>query len=266
MSPASASAQTQFAASLLAPDRPCPPGLTAWNGSDPARRLAVYRNNVLSSLIDALADTFPVTQALVGVEFFRALAARFVRCQPPRSCVLAHYGAELAPFIDAFEPARSVPYLGDMARLEYARVQAYHAADAEIVGGDVVRRALAESERIDELRALCHPSVSVLTSAHAVVSIWAAHQSEDQGEGELGAVDADVPESALVVRLDQDVLVLRLPPGDYTFITTLQRGEPLGAAAAQAAQQAPDFDLTAALALLLGHGALSNLEIPRRQA
>lgn len=262
MSPSSASVQIQFAAALLAPDRPCPPGLTAWNGSDPARRLAVYRNNVLSSLIDALADTFPVTQALVGVEFFRALAARFVRCQPPRSCVLADYGAELAPFIDAFEPARSVPYLGDMARLEFARVQAYHAADAEIVSGDAVRRALAEIERVDELRALCHPSVAVLASAHAVVSIWAAHQ----GEGELGTVDADAPEVALVVRLHQDVLVLRLPPGADTFITSLQRGEPLGAAAVQAAQQAPAFDLPASLALLLGHGALSALEIPRRKA
>jgi|WetSurMetagenome_2_1015567.scaffolds.fasta_scaffold06885_3 hypothetical protein len=262
MSPASASAQTQFAASLLAPDRPCPPGLTAWNGSDPARRLAVYRNNVLSSLIDALADTFPVTQALVGVEFFRALAARFVRCHPPRSCVLAHYGAELAPFIDAFEPARSVPYLGDVARLEFARVQAYHAADAEIVSGDAVRRALAEIERLDELQARCHPSVSVLASAHAVVSIWAAHQ----GEGELGTVDSDAPEAALVVRLHEDVLVLRLPPGADTFITALQRGVPLGAAAAQAAQQAPAFDLPAALALLLSHGALNALEIPRRHA
>lgn len=266
MNSACGSAQAHFAAALLAPDRPCPPGLTTWNGSDPARRLAVYRNNVLSSLIDALADAFPVTQELVGVDFFRAMAARFVRRYPPRSCVLAHYGAELPAFVDAFEPARSVPYLGDVARLEYARVQAYHAADAEIVTGEAVRRTLAETARVDELRALCHPSVSVLASAHAVVSIWGAHQ----GDGDMGAVDADAPETALVVRLHQDVLVLRLPPGAEAFIAALQRGELLGAAAAQAARQAArqgaDFDLPALLALLLGHGALSALEIPRKQA
>ena len=74
---ATARAQSAFADALLDPARPCPPGLRTWNGSDPARRLAVYRNNVVSSLIDALADTFPVVQRLVGTEFFRAMAGVF---------------------------------------------------------------------------------------------------------------------------------------------------------------------------------------------
>ena len=66
--------QALFAATLLDPTLPCPPGLTAWNGSDLTRRLAVHRNNVVVSLVDALADTFPVTQQLVGEDFFRTMA------------------------------------------------------------------------------------------------------------------------------------------------------------------------------------------------
>lgn len=50
--------QQAIAAALLDPAQPCPPGLTTWNGSDPAHRFAVYRNNVIVSLVDALADTF----------------------------------------------------------------------------------------------------------------------------------------------------------------------------------------------------------------
>ncbi len=84
--------QATFAAALLTPELPSPAGLRVWNGSDPAARLAVYRNNVVSSLIDAVADSFPVTQELVGEEFFRAMAAVFVRAHPPRSKVLTHYG------------------------------------------------------------------------------------------------------------------------------------------------------------------------------
>ena len=79
MTLAAVGSQAAFAAALLYPARPCPPGLHAWNGSDPAARLAVYRNNVVSSLIDALADTFPVVQQLVGEEFFRAMAGVFAR-------------------------------------------------------------------------------------------------------------------------------------------------------------------------------------------
>ena len=92
MNPAAACSQADFSAALFDPARACPPGLFAWNGSDPAARLAVYRNNVIASLVDALADGFPVVQELVGAEFFRAMAAVFVRQTPPRTRVLAQYG------------------------------------------------------------------------------------------------------------------------------------------------------------------------------
>ena len=167
----SACDQATLTAALLDPGLPCPPGLLAWNGSDPTPRLAVYRNNVIGSLVDALADTFPVVQELVGVEFFRAMAAVFVRQSPPRTRLLVQYGQGLPGFIEAFEPARSLPYLADMARLEFARVQAYHAADAPAATSEAVAQALASGERMGELRLSCHPSVAVIRSPCAVVSL-----------------------------------------------------------------------------------------------
>lgn len=253
-------AQAEFSAALLDPSRPCPPGVRAWNGSDPTARLAVYRNNVVGSLIDALADTFPVAQQLVGVAFFRAMAGVFARQAPPRSRILAHYGAGFAEFIERFEPARSVPYLADVARLELAYVRAYHAADAEPLASEVVGLALASGERIGELLPACHPSVTVLRSAYAIVSLWAAHQ----GAGDLGAVDPDHGEAALVLRQNLDVLVLRLPPGAAEFVAAVQQGDCLGDAAAAAMNAATAFDLSATLALLMRHGALTAIHLPRR--
>ena len=261
MTAAAALHQSSFAAALLDPAMPCPAGLVAWNGSDPAARLAVYRNNVVSSLIDALAETFPVVHELVGEEFFRAMAALFVRQAPPRSRILAHYGEALPAFIARFEPARSLPYLADVAALELARVQAFHAADAAPVAAEEVRLALASGERMAELQITCHPSLRIVRSDCAVVSLWAAHQ----GEGDLSAVDPGVAESALVVRQSLDVLVLRLPPGVVDFVSALQQGRALGAAADAALAAAAEFDLSAALALLLAHGALTSMQIPRRQ-
>ena len=260
MTPAATCNQAAFAAALLDPNRPCPPGLRAWNGSDPTARLAVYRNNVVGSLIDALADTFPVTQELLGEAFFRAMAGVFARQAPPGSHILAHYGEGFAEFIEGFEPARSVPYLADMARLELAYVRAYHAADAEPVASEGVGLALASGERIGELLLACHPSVTVLSSAYAIVSLWAAHQ----GEGDLGAVDPDHGEAALVLRQNLDVLVLRLPPGAAEFLAAIQHGECLGDAAAAAMNTASAFDLSASLTLLMSHGALTSIQLPRR--
>lgn len=260
MSATDATDQRGFAAALLDPDATCPTGFVTWNGSDPAARFGVHRNNVVSSLVDALADTFPVVQELVGADFFRAMAARFVRRSPPRSRVLARYGAEFPGFIDAFDPARAVPYLADVARVEVARVHACHAADAVPAAREAIELAIASGERIGELRMALHPSVSVVRSRHAIVSIWAAHQ----GEGDLGQVDPDRAESALVVRSGFDVLVLKLAPDVAQFATAVLEGLGLADAAQRAIDGAPGFDLAAALALLLRRGAVTSIHLPRR--
>lgn len=253
MSPAPATSQADLTAALLDPALPCPRGLRAWNGSDPAARLAVHRNNVIASLMAALAETFPVVLELVGTEFFRAMAVVFVRQSPPRSRILAHYGQAFPDFIERFEPAGSVPYLADVARLEMARVRAYHAGDAAPLTPDSVSLAMASGERIGELRLVCHPSVSVVSSRHAAVSIWAAHQDG----GDLGSIDSNAPEAAVVLRAGLEVLVLRLPPGGAEFVQALLLGQPLADADAAAQRAVPAFDLAAVLVLLVSHGALA---------
>jgi hypothetical protein len=253
-----ASGQGDIAAVLLDPASPAPPGLRAWNGSDPSARLAVHRNHVTASLVDALADTFPVVQQLVGTAFFRAMALQHVRQTPPRTPVLAHYGQDFPDFIAGFEPALGLHYLPDMARLEAARVQAYHAADAEAVSQADLAAALASGDKAGELRLQLHPSLLAVASPHAVVSLWAAHQQE----GDVLPVDIDVPEQAVVLRHELDVLVLPVPAGTVEFMRGLQASKPLAEAAEHALAAAPDFDLAAALSLLLTHGALCAIQPP----
>lgn len=252
------SVQGGFATALLDPQASCPVGLRAWNGSHPARRFAVHSNNVASSLIAALADTFPVVQSLVGVEFFRAMAGVFVRQHPPRSRLLGEYGCDFPGFVERFEPARGVPYLADVARLEMSRVQAFHAADAQPLMATQARLALAAGERIGELRLKLHPSVRIVASPHAIVSLWAAHQ----GHGDLAALDPRIGETALVVRPDLDVMVVSCDPGTAAFVLCLQRDADLGESAALAAAGASHFNLSATLAMLMAHGALTSIVLP----
>jgi putative oxidoreductase len=184
---------------LLDPAAPCPPGLATWNGSDPAQRFAVYRNNVVVGLVDALADTYPVTQELVGEAFFRAMAREFVRAAPPRSPVLALYGQGFAEFIESFPPAAGLPYLADVARLEMLRVLAWHAADAVPVTHAALATALADPEALPQIGFTLVPALQLLASRHAVVSLWAAHQSEAAAL-ELSGIDTDAAETALICR------------------------------------------------------------------
>jgi len=248
---------SRLAASLLDPLLAGPDDLRAWNGSDPARRLAVHRNNVLSSLVDALADTFPVAQELVGEEFFRALAASFVRAAPPRTPILACYGAEFPAFVAEFPPAASVPYLADVARLEWLRVQSYHAADAAPVGPAVLERLSSCPGALGDLQLNLHPSVHSFSSSFAAVSVWSAHQ----GIGDLADIAIHADESALVLRQDLEVVVLPASAATIDFVDAVRRGERLDAALAAATARTADFDLVPLLAALLGRGAVCALEL-----
>ena len=245
---------TTFAAALLNPAAPCPPGLVTWNGSDAAQRFGVYRNNVTVSLIDAVADTFPVVQQLVGAEFFRAMAGEFVRRSPPVSPVLAWYGDAFAGFVAAFPPAAGVPYLADTARLEYARVLAFHAADSEPLATETLMAQLADPELLPSLRLQFAPSAMLLQSDWAIASLWGAHQ----GIGELAAVDPNVAESALVHRRGLALEVIPLAPADACFVAALLAGEPLGVAAELAAEDEA-FYLVAALRLLLSAEVITGI-------
>jgi len=254
--------QSPFADALLAPGAQCPPGLFAWNGSDPARRFAVYRNNVMVSLIDALADSYPVTRELVGEDFFAAMARLFVQARPPRSPVLAHYGEGFADFIEAFPPAAGLPYLADLARLEMLRVQSWHAADAESIDGQELARLLADVAALPSAHLGLHPSLGVLRSPHAVVSLWAAHQADDVAAA-LAQVGVAVPEAALVLRVGLEVEITRIGTGAAIFIGDLRHGHPLGAAAGRALDADAGFDLAATLGLLIRNGGIASAVISR---
>ena len=244
--------QSSFAEALLDPGRPLPAGLRSANGSDPAARYAVHRNNVVVSLVEALGDAFPVTRELVGAEFFAAMALPYVRAQPPRSPILAGYGASFPAFVARFEPAAALPYLADVARLEWLRVAAFHAADAlPLAAADIAGRVDA-CAALHEVVLDLHPSLAVLVSRHPVVALWVAHQ----GIGSLAEVDPGRAQSALVLRQGEEVIVVEIDAGTARFIEALRAGGSLAEAVEHAARFGDPADAGAAFGLLVQRGAL----------
>lgn len=223
-----------FARALSDPARPAPAQTKGREGRPDARRFAVYRNNVAVGLIGALEARFPVARRLVGEAFFRAMARAFVAEEKPRSPVMIHYGADFPDFVARFEPAREIAYLPDVARLENAWVEAYHAADAS----PLALAALAEIDPNDfgGLRFSPHPAARLLRFAHPAASIWAAHQ----GPGEPRPPQDWRAEDALVTRPEADVLVRILPPGGYQFARALFAGATFAEAARTSAVEGFD--------------------------
>ena len=238
---------------LLAPERPVPPGIVR------PERFAVYRNNVVVGLIEALAAAYPATRKLVGERFFNAMAGVHVRAEPPASPVLILYGAGFPAFIEGFAPAGRLPFLADVARLERLWLEAYHGPEAAPVPLDALARLPATA--LAEARLVLHPTVGLIASRHPVAALWAANT----GRGAHAAVDLRRAEAALVLRPHDRVEVHVLDPGEAAFVAALRAGGALGAAAEAALAAAPSFEFAAALGRVFALGAVAGIDHPSRK-
>lgn len=240
---------TSFARALLDPALPAPAGLQGPGGGGAEWRFNVYRNNVTVSLIDALAAIFPVVRRLTGDDFFRAMARGHVRATPPTSPLLFEYGHDFPAFVARYEHAREVPWLADVARIERAWLDAYHAADEPpLVAGALAGIA---AEALGGAVFTPHPAARLVRSAFPAASIYLLHRRDAPPE----PFCSDVAEDALVTRPLLDVAVRVLQPGCGGFLARLLAGDALADAAGAALAETPGFDLPGALSTLLESGA-----------
>jgi len=217
-----------------------------------AQHLQVYRNNVVESLTGALRAVYPVVEKLVGDGFFRYAVHEYLGTHRPRSGNLHDFGDAFAGFLAGFAPAAGLTYLPDVARLEWAWHQAFHAADAPAF--DLARLGAMSPEQQASLRFVLHPSAQLLSSNFPIVHIFEINQ-----EGFSGDVRVDLDEGgvrALVVRRGLTVTVEALASGEAELLTQLAGQQPLGMAVQAALDIQPDFDLTATLAGHLQRGTL----------
>ncbi|MDZ7839892.1 MAG: DNA-binding domain-containing protein [Gammaproteobacteria bacterium] len=258
--PSLAELQDGFARALRDPGSPLPNGLRDAAPGGSSRRFDVYRNNMVVSLVEALGSTFPAVQRLVGEEYFSAAARAYVQEAPPDSPVLLYYGRTFGDFLDALPSASGVPYLGDVARLEWARIKALHAADAEPASIEAL--AGVNEARLESITFTLQSGLSVIRSHWPVVSLWNACMNRETSE----EVDMSTPEAAVVVRPALKVGVHVPPPGGAEFLAALREGATLGAAAGRAMDSDESFDLAGLLRFVFETGAVTAVHSPEEQA
>jgi hypothetical protein len=214
-----------------------------------AQRLHIHRHHILDSLAAALAATFPTVQAVVGAEFFRGLARAFIARSLPTQPVLAEYGAGFPAFIAGHDVARNLPYLADVARLDWALNLAFHApAGGRLVAADL---AALPADQLPSLRLSLAPGTVLVCSTYPLDRIWAASQPEAAADPvDLAAGGVRL----LVLRRLDDAAFVSLSAAEVAFVAGLGERLTLEEAAGRAA---PGFDLSAGFARLLGLGVFA---------
>ncbi len=244
--------QSEFAQAILKPELAVPGRLAGPPRCIIDERFAVYRNNVAVGLIEALRCAFLVVNQLVGAEFFGAMARSYSLRFPPNSPVLLAYGGEFPKFIAVYEAASTLPYLADVAQLEWLWLEAYHAQDAEPLVIDDLQEMPVES--LHRLRLILHPSVRRARFVYPALAIWRSHQ----GGGDPGTVEFDGrPERLLIVRSRAEVEFVVLSSGAMVFLDAMERGATLGEGVCAAIGEQADLAVAEMFSTLFGAGSFS---------
>ncbi len=158
-------------------------------GLSAAGHLRIYRGAILGTLTRALGNIYPVCKRLLGDQFFDGMARIHARNTPSQSADLANYGGEFGDFIASFEPAATLPYLADVARLEWHWHRAFHAADEAAMDLAALNNVpLADTGRI----AFRLPaSARLLDSNFPVQKIWQVNQDDWQGDQDVNLDEGD---------------------------------------------------------------------------
>ena len=201
-------------------------------------RFNVYRNNFIVLNGDALADMYPTVKRLIGDEAFRSLANLYVRKHPPATRTLLLYGDRFPSFLESIPELSQLPYIPDVARLEFEWTCAYHASDAKVLARDEVASIPAETFTRFGLEP--HPSMHCIGSDYPLFSIWAANQEE--GSDETISLDSG-PSRIVIVRPGMEVETREVGEGTFVFLQRLQTGDSIEDAFNLALQTDSAFDL-----------------------
>lgn len=242
--------QDAFARGLMSEPLVAPACLKAASGSV-NHRFDVYRNNVFAGLINVLEARFSAVSRIVGAEFFRGFARQFIEQHPPRSPALVFYGGDFPRYIGSADECADVPYLADVAAIEWELHRCYHAADEVILTAAQLASSGCSPEAITFRLAA---SAAVVCSSHPAYSIWRAN-ARDTAADPLRI--AGQPEATLVSRRGLECEAVLMPAGGGVFFEALGAGRTLSEAAALASHHDPAFRLDQVLGLLLRQNAFA---------
>lgn len=246
-----------FARAITCGDEPSPHIVSSYKNYSAEIAVDIYRNNYRGNLHDALAGAYPVIRQLVGEDFFRYMARRFIAQYPSHSANLHHYGAELAEFLTTFAPVQTPVYLADVALLEWACHVAYFADDVAAL--DIGRLALIPPEHYADLILRIHPACQVVRSLYPISAIWRAHQPGTDCDFHIDLNSGAC--IALVSRKDDAAHITELAEADADWLHAIQSGVAMGAATDSTLARHPGFDLPAALQMLVAQHILTNFNL-----
>ncbi len=213
----------------------------------------IYKASITAKLNRALREIYPVCHRLTGDDFFNAMGREFMRVTPSRSADLANYGENFPEFLTDFKHAANLPYLADVARLEWAWHRAFHAADE--TGLDTGRLAEVQDNDKGQIVFQLPLSASLISSEYPVHHIWEVNQDEYTGDQTVNLDEGGV--DLLVWRKDYDMHIDPLDTGEWCLLKGIQQQRPFS----ELCNEDPDYKIDTLLPHCVQQGWIAGFQI-----
>ncbi len=253
--------QCQFGAELRSGQQLQVAQLIEQRGFEASQRVSIYRNNIDAALTDNLANIFPVSRAIVGDEFFRQMARSYTRAHPSETGNLGDCGEHLPAFMQTMPELDCLPYLPDIARIDWDCHSSFHAEYAPVLNIDSLNSFSPDD--YEHLLFTLHPAVRAVKSEFPIFDIWEFATSNDSSR--------TVPDihsggqQVLICRRDHAVKVVNVQTDFINLIDQIGRRRPLGETISAILKLHPEYNLQEGLNRLFSFGAVASVTIDRHQ-
>ena len=189
----------------------------------PVERLSIYAVGYLARTRESLAEVYEAVCFVLGEQAFTQLAHAYAARHPSHDYNLSFAGRALPEFLAGDPVSRRLPFLSDLARLEWFVCQAFHAFEQPPL--DPARLAGLPPEAWDRLRLSFQPSVGLVASAWPIRDIWTVRR---QPREMVNLEIADRSQRTLVFRHGLDVRCELLEEPEFRLLAELLAGRSLG--------------------------------------
>jgi hypothetical protein len=102
-------------------------------------RVDIYANMYFYRLLDVLKEDFPATLQVLGGDNFHNLVTGYLLEYPPTEPSVYFCGRKLSDYLRDHPTTANAPFAADLAMLERAMVEVFHAADSVALDAEAMR-------------------------------------------------------------------------------------------------------------------------------
>ena len=218
------------------------------NGLNGARRLGLYHHGVSIGFSDVLSDVYEATKKIVGDNFFAYVTGEYVRSHPSRTGNVHDFGETFPQYLGTFPGLEGLPYLPDVARLEWSYHAAFHSPISEML--NIEKLAQVPESQYEQLTLLLSPACYLLQSSFPILRIWqvnqdAAFKSDSEGDEMVNLDEGGV--ELVIIREGKQIAFHSLESGAYAMLKAISNGKTFNVCCEEALNADADCDVSTIL-------------------